>query len=172
MSQYQKGTTNLDLLEQEIVSGSCIMGHMQICTLPQTINHASIPPLSFLQARCPSCCPTNNIKALKALVFKLKSNAYNTYVLFIHMKVTKDGKILCMYCTHSLCFLKFQNIYIYKTDNNYKTVNNEYRVLYHYCRNINSVSNKCYFVKVKQESCAIARCPCDAQSENTHMVCC
>jgi len=28
--------------------------------------HASTPPLSFLQAGCPSCCPTNSIKALKA----------------------------------------------------------------------------------------------------------
>jgi len=28
--------------------------------------HASTPPLSFLQAGCPSCCPTNSVKALKA----------------------------------------------------------------------------------------------------------
>jgi len=27
-------------------------------------NHANIPPLSFLQAGCPSCCPTNSVKAL------------------------------------------------------------------------------------------------------------
>ena len=39
---------------------------MQICTLTQTPNHASIPPLSFLQAGCPSCHPTNSVKALKA----------------------------------------------------------------------------------------------------------
>jgi len=42
------------------------LGHMQISTLTQTHNHASIPPLSFLQARCPSCHPTNSIEALKA----------------------------------------------------------------------------------------------------------
>jgi len=29
-------------------------------------NHASIPPLSFLQAGCTSCYPTNSIKTLKA----------------------------------------------------------------------------------------------------------
>jgi len=29
-------------------------------------NHANIPPLSFLQAGCPSCRPTNSVKALKA----------------------------------------------------------------------------------------------------------
>jgi len=28
-------------------------------------NHASTPPLSFLQAGCPSCRPTNSFKALK-----------------------------------------------------------------------------------------------------------
>ena len=33
---------------------------MQVCTLLQTDNHASTPPLSFLQAGCPSCRPTNS----------------------------------------------------------------------------------------------------------------
>jgi len=37
---------------------------MQACTSLQTDNDASIPPLSFLQAGCPSCRPTNSIKAL------------------------------------------------------------------------------------------------------------
>jgi len=41
------------------------LGHMQACTSPQTDNHASTPSLSFLQAGCPSCRPTNSIKALK-----------------------------------------------------------------------------------------------------------
>jgi len=39
---------------------------MQVCTSLQTDDHASTPPLSFLQAGCPSCCPTNSVKALKA----------------------------------------------------------------------------------------------------------
>ena len=39
---------------------------MQVCTLFQTDNHASTQPLSSLQAGCPSCCPTNSVKALKA----------------------------------------------------------------------------------------------------------
>jgi len=39
---------------------------MQVCTSLQTNNHASTSPLSFLQAGCPSCCPTNSVKALKA----------------------------------------------------------------------------------------------------------
>jgi len=46
---------------------------MQVCTSLQTDNHASTPPLSFLQAGCPSCRPTNSVKALKAqpVVFKI-----------------------------------------------------------------------------------------------------
>jgi len=39
---------------------------MQVCTSLQTDIHATTPPLSFLQAGCPSCHPTNSIKALKA----------------------------------------------------------------------------------------------------------
>ena len=37
------------------------------------INHASTPPLSFLQAGCPSCRPTNSIKALKASITHTQS---------------------------------------------------------------------------------------------------
>ena len=49
------------LLKQETVSGSGIS--WAIC---KTDNHASTPLLSFLQAGCPSCRPTNSVKALKA----------------------------------------------------------------------------------------------------------
>ena len=38
----------------------------------QTDNHASTPPLSFLQAGCPSCRPTNSVKALKAFKMQTK----------------------------------------------------------------------------------------------------
>jgi len=41
---------------------------MQVCISLQTNNHATTPSLSFLQARYPSCHPTNSIKALKALI--------------------------------------------------------------------------------------------------------
>jgi len=40
------------------------LGRMQVCTSLQADNHASAT--QFLQARCPSCHPTNSIKALKA----------------------------------------------------------------------------------------------------------
>jgi len=60
VSQYHKGKTNLDFTEARDSGGS-----MQVCTSLQTDNHASTPPLSFLEAGCPSCSPTNSVKALK-----------------------------------------------------------------------------------------------------------
>jgi len=48
------------------------LGHMQVCTSLQTDNHASTPPLNFLQAGCPSCRPTNSVKALKAFYYDIK----------------------------------------------------------------------------------------------------
>jgi len=42
------------------------LGYVQVCTSLQADNHANIPQLRFLQAGCPSCRPTNSIKALKA----------------------------------------------------------------------------------------------------------
>jgi len=67
VSQYQKGKTNLDLVEQETSEWQWHqLGHMQICTSPQADNHSSTPPLTFLQSGCPSCHSTNSVKALKA----------------------------------------------------------------------------------------------------------
>ena len=67
MSRYQKGKTNLDFTEARDSEWQWHqLGCMQVCTLLQTDNHASTSPLSFLQAGCPSCLPTNSIKALKA----------------------------------------------------------------------------------------------------------
>ena len=39
---------------------------MQVCTSLQTDSHASTSLLIFFQAGCPSCHPTNSVKALKA----------------------------------------------------------------------------------------------------------
>jgi len=66
-TRYQKGKTNLDFTEARDSEWQWHqLEHMQVCTSLQTDNHTSTPPLCFLQAACPSCCPTNSIKALKA----------------------------------------------------------------------------------------------------------
>jgi len=60
VSQYQKGKTNLDFLEARDSEWQWHqLGHMQVCTSLQTDNHASTPPLSFLQTDAlPAAKPT------------------------------------------------------------------------------------------------------------------
>jgi len=71
VSRYQKGKTNLDFTEARVSELQWHqLGDMQVCTSLKTDNHASIQPLSFLQAGCPSCRPTNSVKALKAEALK------------------------------------------------------------------------------------------------------
>jgi len=89
VSRYQKGKIDLEFTEARDSEWQWHqLEHMQVCTSLQTDNHANTPPLSFLQAGCPSCRPTNSVKALKALIqyttknrldgqLKLTANAFN-----------------------------------------------------------------------------------------------
>jgi len=80
VSRYHKGETNLDFTEAR--DSECQwhqLGHMQVCTSLQTDNHASTPPLCFLQAGCPSCRPTNSVKPLKAIQSKLNTKKINRH---------------------------------------------------------------------------------------------
>ena len=78
VSRYQKGKTNLDFTEARDSEWQWHqLDHMQVCTSLQTDNHASNPPLSFLQAGCPSCRPTNSVKALKG--------KHKKHILFFHI---------------------------------------------------------------------------------------
>ena len=71
VSRYQKGKTNLDFTRERDSEWQWHqLGHMQVCTLLQTDNHASTPPLCFLPAGCPSCRSTNSVKALKDFTVK------------------------------------------------------------------------------------------------------
>ena len=102
MSQYQKGKTNLDFTGARDSEWQWHqLGYMQICTSLQTDNHASIPTLSFLQAGCPSCRPTNSVKALKALTIffiillqqgtKLETTAYSGVLLKMEVGIRKGA---------------------------------------------------------------------------------
>ena len=54
VSQYQKGKTSLDFTEARNNEWQWHpLGHMQVCTLLQTDNHASTHPLSFFTGRIP-----------------------------------------------------------------------------------------------------------------------
>ena len=58
VSRYQKGKTNLDFTEARDNEWQWHqLGHMQVCTALQTDS----------QAGCPSCHPTNSVKALKEI---------------------------------------------------------------------------------------------------------
>jgi len=81
VSQYQKGKSNLDFTEARDSEWQWHqLGHVQVCTSLHTDNHASTPPLKFLQARCPSCRPTNSIKAL-TFNSPLQQNNNNTRLM-------------------------------------------------------------------------------------------
>ena len=60
----RKVKTNLDFTEARDSEWQWHqLGRMQVCTSLQTDNHASTPTLSFIQAGCSSCRPTNSVKA-------------------------------------------------------------------------------------------------------------
>ena len=64
VSRYQKGKNQsaFDFTEARDSEWQWHqLGHMQVCTSLQTDNHASTPPLSFLQAGCPSWHPSNSV---------------------------------------------------------------------------------------------------------------
>jgi len=66
VSWYQKGKTNLNFTEEETVSASGTS--WAICKLHLAPDRWpwQHPTTQFLQAGCPSCHPTNSVKALKA----------------------------------------------------------------------------------------------------------
>jgi len=95
VSRYQKGKTNLNFSEARDSEWQWHqLGYMQVCTSLKTDNHASTPPLSFLQAGCPSCRPTISIKALKencvATATQCKINHSNT--AFMHKVVSNSNE--------------------------------------------------------------------------------
>ena len=98
VSRYQKGKTNLDFTEARDSNS------------PQTDNHTSTPPLSFLQAECPSCCPTNStydlgekcskiFYMLGTAIFTLQTvsmqwNLHNTHGHQFHLPVYIDRYLI------------------------------------------------------------------------------
>jgi len=80
VSQYQKGKTNLNFTGARDSEWQWHqLGRMQVCTSLQTDNHANTSPLSFLRAGCPSCRPTNSVKALRRQLVTLCIYNINIY---------------------------------------------------------------------------------------------
>jgi len=90
VSRYQKGKTNLDFTE---VSGSGIS--WATCKSAPRSRQITTPGphhSSFLQAGCPSCRPTNSVKALKVPEnnsnYSILRKKYKPYILLQTMKHT------------------------------------------------------------------------------------
>jgi len=65
VSRYQKAKTDLDFTEARDGEWQWHqLDHMQVGTSLQRDNHTSTPPVSFLQAGCPFCCPTNHLPVI------------------------------------------------------------------------------------------------------------
>jgi len=96
VSRYQKGKANLDFTEARDSEWQWhALSHMQLYTSLQTDNHASTPPLSFLQAGCPSCRPTNSVKALKAFAEVMSADGiFRRHIDGIEGKVVKANSTL------------------------------------------------------------------------------
>ena len=76
VSRYQKSKTDLDFTEARDSEWQLHqLGHMQVCSRQITTpaRHHSV----FFQTGCPSCCPTNSVKALKEMS-KTEQNKKNT----------------------------------------------------------------------------------------------
>jgi len=64
VSQYEKGQTNVDFTEaRDSESQWNLLGHMHVCTLLQTENHASTPSLSFFTGRVPFLLPNQQCQS-------------------------------------------------------------------------------------------------------------
>jgi len=66
VSRYQKGKTNLDFTEARDSDRQWHqLGHMQVCTLLQTDNNGSTPPLSFFTGQMPFLPPSQQCQSTK-----------------------------------------------------------------------------------------------------------
>ena len=90
------------------------LGRIQVCTLLQKDNHASTPPLSFLQAGCLSCHLTNCVKAVKAdfcnlsLLLKCYCRVFDKHCVFCCAAKSAGGRNL--WSAHRLASLKGEQI--------------------------------------------------------------
>ena len=69
----------------------------------QINNQANITPLNFLQAGCPSCCPTNSVKALKDKA--LSTDCWSICLCYLHLAPVnpEDGEMYLLVPVHPGC---------------------------------------------------------------------
>jgi len=95
VSRYQKGKANLDFTEARDSEQQWYqLDHMQVCTLLQTDNHASTPPLSFFYRL--DALPATQLTAVKALKARARArmhthtHTHNHLTAFCPWQSTED----------------------------------------------------------------------------------
>jgi len=74
VSRYQEGKINLDFTKARDSGWQWYqLGHMQVCTSPQTDNNASTPQLSFFTGRMPFLQPNQQRQSTEGI-----TELYNT----------------------------------------------------------------------------------------------
>ena len=93
VSRYQNGKTNLDFTDARDTEWQWHqLGHMQVCTLLQTDNHTSTPPLTFFTGRIPFLPPNQQHQSTEGLNVSWKS----------------PGNWLAWICRHTVCGVVFE----------------------------------------------------------------
>jgi len=69
VSRYQNGKTNLHFTEERDSEWQWHqLGHMQVCTLLQTGNHANNPPLKFFTGQMPFLPPNQQFQSTEGIL--------------------------------------------------------------------------------------------------------
>jgi len=106
VGRYQKGKTNLDFTEARDSEWQWHqLGYMHICTSLQRDNHANTPPLNFLRAGCPSCCPS--VKALELPIW------YSPNVLYLYTACYLCLRLGSLLALSMLCSFGFMDDVIF-----------------------------------------------------------
>ena len=94
MSRYQKGKTNLDFTGARDSEWQWYqLGHMQAAPRSRQITTPVLHYSSFLKAGCPSCRPTNSVKALKDKYRKQKQYRKIQKTNSIQIRKSRQPKI-------------------------------------------------------------------------------
>ena len=86
--QYQKGITNLNFTEARDSEWQCHCPTYSwaICkSVPHSRQITQHPTTQFLLAKCPSCCPTNSVKALEENYTKQLYNSCLCCCIFLQL---------------------------------------------------------------------------------------
>jgi len=93
MSRYQKRKTNLDFTEARDSEWQWHqLGHTQVCTLLQTDNHASTPPLSFFTGRMPFLPPNQQRQSTEGIITEITHH----HITNAHLKTSQAKIVHCL----------------------------------------------------------------------------